>query len=114
MTNSRDAIRVYRAPSSLPLDLAKSEFDETKFEESESQASPVEWVLASAPNEGPGQIFTFRNNLNKLLGTTISPRNEWEIDGCWKDGSLLLDIVKTPQVQYEGLWRVYSDDFDAL
>lgn len=44
-------------------------------------------------------IVTFRNNLNKILGTLVDQREDWIIDGCIYNNSstnstLYLDIVK--------------------
>lgn len=106
LINSDNAIRVYQPSMHLPLDLAKQEWDGR--EEEDGQTSPVEWVIQGAlasPSfqHHSGQIFTFRNNLNKLLGTTLNMRNEWAIDATWTtDGSLHLDIVKLPQKPFPG------------
>ena len=115
--SSRDAIRIYRPPPSLPLDLDKSAYNGS--EEEESPAAPVEWVhvaALSSPPQHSGQIFTFRNNLNKLLGTTINLRNEWAIDGCWKDNALYLDIVKLPQKTFpgSGLFNYFGRKFEQV
>ena len=109
LISSKEAIRVYQPPSKMPLDLAKHAYDDR--DEEDGQASPVQWVVncalaSDAYKHHPGQIFTFRNNLNKLLGTILNPRSEWAIDGTLiaghTDGSLHLEIVKLPQKPFPG------------
>ncbi|KAJ9513141.1 hypothetical protein QJQ45_029370 [Haematococcus lacustris] len=43
-------------------------------------------------------IVTFRNNLNKILGTPLNLRDGWVVDGCWSHpGVLYLNMVQRPE-----------------
>lgn len=40
-------------------------------------------------------VITFRNNLNKIGNTIHDQRNQWEVDCCFIDGKLFLDVCLT-------------------
>lgn len=49
----------------------------------------------------PGDMCTYRNNLNKIAGTLLSPKDPWIVDAYKrKDGLLCLDMHPLPQREY--------------
>ena len=45
-------------------------------------------------------VLSFRNNLNKLLGTAVDQRDPWKFDACAYAGTLFLDILKEVQQEW--------------
>jgi RAT1-interacting protein len=43
------------------------------------------------------RVLSFRNNLNKIVGTTLSPTSAWTVDACLLGATLFLDVVPTPE-----------------
>jgi RAT1-interacting protein len=72
---------------------------EAAYRAKDGDAKPgVEIVIAAALAAGAAlsacDVLTFRNNLNKILGTTLDPKAGWTVDACLVCGTLFLDIVK--------------------
>lgn len=87
-------------PTSFPLDLDQWKGD--RYIPSHCDGAGVEIIIRelrmafSEITTSAFHIVTFRNNLNKILGTLIDQREDWIIDGCMYNNSstLYLDIVK--------------------
>lgn len=47
-----------------------------------------------------GDICTYRNNLNKIAMTLLSPKDAWQINAFSKEGVLCLDIEPSPQKDF--------------
>lgn len=60
-------------------------------------------------------ILTFRNNLNKILGTVFDPRKAWAVDACALNGILYLDIVNESTETYDNIetFTAWGYQFEA-
>jgi RAT1-interacting protein len=72
---------------------------EAAYRAKDGDAKPgVELVVAAALAAGAAlstcDVLTFRNNLNKILGTPLDAKAGWTVDACLVGGTLFLDIVK--------------------
>ncbi len=46
------------------------------------------------------QVVTYRNNLNKIFGTALSPKDSWEVGACLHNGILFLEIITNSKIRY--------------
>lgn len=85
-----------RLPNQLPLDL--NEWEGERYIPKPNIHSGVEIVIAEAIAAGASphecDIITFRNNLNKILGTPCNIKSGWAVNAVCLNSTLFLDIVK--------------------
>jgi RAT1-interacting protein len=88
----------------------------------EGLRSPVDTIIQAAAGQSIDwshfDVCSYRNNLNKILLTPISPRDGWEMDCCFheKSGTLFLDIVPGPQATWKDAdkFTFYGYKFEAV
>jgi len=80
----------------------------------------VDTIVTAALHKGHDfsqtDICTYRNNLNKILLTTIEPRKEWAVNFCYQGNSLFLDITKVGQASYanQDRFSYYGYHFESV
>ena len=59
-------------------------------------------------------VCTFRNNLNKILGTAHDLTTSWVVDACSMGPTLYLDIHQTSQMTYPNadLFQYYGYKYE--
>jgi len=92
-----------------PLDLNSNIEAYIAKEEGISKLAGVETVIlageaAKSAIEG-FDVVTFRNNLNKILGTVYDSRAPWTVDGCVHGSTLFLDITEQPKDEITNGWQ---------
>jgi len=111
----------YFSQPQLPSDL-NAGYPNSFARKDDQRGSPVEQVIAGmqfaaqqAPLIKPG-IVSYRNNLNKILGTLVSPRDAWVVDACMYDGTLYLHIHKTPETSFPDAdrFQYFGYKFESL
>lgn len=58
-------------------------------------------------------IVTFRNNLNKILGTVVDSREEWAMDAFWMKRTVFLDMVQLRHEDPPSKASLWGRQFEA-
>jgi len=138
---SKTGLMHYASPQ-LPQDLNQG-YPEAFERKPEDEGAPVETIIRGAMHpstlanidglqQHPQQehlkehcarsliqgadVVTFRNNLNKICGTPLSPRDGWVVEACMHDGTLFLEISKSEQASFPDADRFnyYGYKFESL
>ncbi|KAF5841463.1 hypothetical protein DUNSADRAFT_12907 [Dunaliella salina] len=138
---SKNGLMEFASPQ-LPQDLNEG-YPEAFERKPEDEGTPVETIIRGAmhsstlSNLGPRQqqqqqqcfeqqhargliqgadVVTFRNNLNKICGTPLSPRDGWVVEACMHNNTLFLDISKSEQASFPDADRFnyYGYKFESL
>jgi len=93
------AVSLPQAPIDLNLNI------DACVPKEEDTCARVEVLIAAVHAAGASMdsipILTYRNNLNKLLGTAVDARSPWQIDACYHGTTLFLEIVAKKAMEWQ-------------